>query len=165
MCRVFGCVASEPVSIRRELLEAENPLIRQSEEHDSGWGMAVYERAINERVRQYAELKRAVAGILYMRNKIEGEIRERRAELARLHTDIARAVGKRDDEVALVLITQKDSLLQDLERWPSGQRSGNTISPVDFLRHQWTVCGGQAPNDLFADFKGYFQLCLENGGY
>jgi predicted glutamine amidotransferase len=44
MCRVLGCVASEPVSIRNELLEAENPLIRQSEDHDSGWGMAVYER-------------------------------------------------------------------------------------------------------------------------
>jgi len=45
MCRVFGCVAAEPVSIRHELLDAQNPLIRQSEEHDSGWGMAVYERA------------------------------------------------------------------------------------------------------------------------
>ena len=45
MCRVFGCVSAEPVSIRHELLEARNPLIRQSEEHDSGWGMAVYERA------------------------------------------------------------------------------------------------------------------------
>jgi predicted glutamine amidotransferase len=45
MCRVFGCVAAEPVSIRHELLEAENPLIRQSQEHDSGWGMAVHERA------------------------------------------------------------------------------------------------------------------------
>ena len=45
MCRVFGCVAAEPASIRHELVEAENPLIRQSEEHDSGWGMAVYERA------------------------------------------------------------------------------------------------------------------------
>ena len=44
MCRVFGCVAAQPVSIEHELLEAENPLIRQSEEHDSGWGMAVYER-------------------------------------------------------------------------------------------------------------------------
>jgi len=44
MCRVFGCVAAEPVSIGHELLAAENPLIRQSEEHDSGWGMAVYER-------------------------------------------------------------------------------------------------------------------------
>jgi predicted glutamine amidotransferase len=45
MCRVFGCVASEPVSIRHELVDAENPMIRWSEEHDSGWGMAVYERA------------------------------------------------------------------------------------------------------------------------
>jgi len=42
MCRIFGCVAAEPVSIRHELLEADNPLVRQSEEHDSGWGMAVY---------------------------------------------------------------------------------------------------------------------------
>jgi predicted glutamine amidotransferase len=45
MCRVFGCVSAEPTSIRYELLEADNPMIRQSEEHDSGWGMAVYERA------------------------------------------------------------------------------------------------------------------------
>jgi predicted glutamine amidotransferase len=44
MCRIFGCVARQPVSIRPELLTAENPLIRQSEEHDSGWGMAVYTR-------------------------------------------------------------------------------------------------------------------------
>ena len=44
MCRVFGSVSAEPTSIRHELLEAENPMIRQSEHHDSGWGMAVYER-------------------------------------------------------------------------------------------------------------------------
>ncbi len=86
---------------------------------------AVYERVIGERVRQYAELKRAVAGILYMRNKIEGELRERRAELSRLHEDIGRAVKRNDDEVALVLITQKDALLQDLER---GQRELDEVS-------------------------------------
>jgi glutamine amidotransferase len=45
MCRVFGCVAAEPTTVRHDLLEAENPLIHQSEEHDSGWGMAVYKRA------------------------------------------------------------------------------------------------------------------------
>ena len=44
MCRILGCVSAEPISIEHELLHAENPLIRQSEEHDSGWGMAVYER-------------------------------------------------------------------------------------------------------------------------
>jgi predicted glutamine amidotransferase len=45
MCRVLGCVASEPVSLRHELVEGDNPMIRQSEEHDSGWGMAVYRAA------------------------------------------------------------------------------------------------------------------------
>jgi phage shock protein A len=86
---------------------------------------AVYERVIGERVRQYAELKRAVAGILYMRNKIEGELRDRRSELGRLHEDIGRAVKRNDDEVALLLITQKDALLQDLER---GQRELEEVS-------------------------------------
>lgn len=51
MCRVFGCVAAEPISVRHDLLEAENPLIRQSEEHDSGWGMAVYHRSDGEEPR------------------------------------------------------------------------------------------------------------------
>jgi len=49
MCRILGCVAREPVSIRHELLESENPFIRQSEQHDSGWGMAVYERPDGDR--------------------------------------------------------------------------------------------------------------------
>jgi predicted glutamine amidotransferase len=45
MCRVFGCVLKEPGQVREDLLDAANPLIRQAEEHDSGWGIAVYERA------------------------------------------------------------------------------------------------------------------------
>ncbi|MBA3301959.1 MAG: class II glutamine amidotransferase [Thermoleophilaceae bacterium] len=45
MCRILGAVAQEPTSLRHELLEAENPFVRQSEAHDSGWGSAVYERA------------------------------------------------------------------------------------------------------------------------
>lgn len=51
MCRVFGCVAAEAISVRHDLLEADNPLIRQSEEHDSGWGMSVYRRAEGEEPR------------------------------------------------------------------------------------------------------------------
>src|SRR4051812_12645565 len=51
MCRLFGCVAREPISVRHDLLEAENPLIHQSEEHDSGWGMAVYKQAEGENPR------------------------------------------------------------------------------------------------------------------
>src|ERR687897_673492 len=33
MCCVFGCVAAEPASIRYELVEAENPLIRSPSAH------------------------------------------------------------------------------------------------------------------------------------
>src|SRR3954452_6367765 len=51
MCRDFGCVAAEPISVRHELLDAENPLIRQSEKHDSDWGMSVYRRADGEEPR------------------------------------------------------------------------------------------------------------------
>jgi glutamine amidotransferase len=42
MCRLFGVAATGPVDISFELLEAENPLIRQSQRHDSGWGIAHY---------------------------------------------------------------------------------------------------------------------------
>ena len=37
---------------------------------------AIYEQAINERMSQYRDLKEAVAGILYMRTKLEAEITE-----------------------------------------------------------------------------------------
>lgn len=77
---------------------------------------AVYEHAIGERVKQYRELKEAVAGILYMRNKLEGELGARRGELARTSEDIRRAVKRGDDEVGLALISHKQLLIGDIER-------------------------------------------------
>ncbi len=77
---------------------------------------AVYEQAINERTKQYRQLKEAVAGILYMRNKLEAEITERRAEIARIHDDIRRAVRRGSDELSLTLIARKQSLMDELER-------------------------------------------------
>ena len=77
---------------------------------------AVYAQAIQERRRQYAELKQAVAGILYMRNRLEGEIRDRSAELGRLSADVARAVGRGDDAAALTLIGHRQALAEELER-------------------------------------------------
>jgi phage shock protein A len=77
---------------------------------------AVYEQAIEQRTRQYRELKEAVAGILFMRNKIEAEITDRRVEIANLHDDIRRAVGRRQDDLSLALIARKQSLMEDLER-------------------------------------------------
>ena len=48
MCRVLGSVAAEPVSLRYELLEAANPLIRPHQADEEGWGMAAYRRAEGE---------------------------------------------------------------------------------------------------------------------
>jgi len=83
---------------------------------ERGHPRAVYEQAIEERTRQYHELKQAVAGILFMRNKLEAEISERRAEIARLHEDVRRAVRSGQDEFSVALIAQKHGLLGDLER-------------------------------------------------
>ena len=77
---------------------------------------AVYEQAINERTHQYRELKEAVAGILYMRNKLEAEITERRAEIARLFDDVRRSIRSGNDDSSVHLIAQKQLLMEDLER-------------------------------------------------
>ncbi len=77
---------------------------------------AVYEQAIREKARQYRELKEAVAGILYMRHRLEREIRDRRTEVTRLQADIGRAVRRGEDDVALALIPQKESLIEELDR-------------------------------------------------
>ncbi|MCZ6783077.1 MAG: PspA/IM30 family protein [Proteobacteria bacterium] len=77
---------------------------------------AVYEQAIAERTNQYRELKDAVAGILYMRAKLESEITERRAEIARLHDDVRRSVRRGQDDMAITLIAHKQVLFEDLER-------------------------------------------------
>jgi phage shock protein A len=77
---------------------------------------AVYEQAISERTKQYRELKEAVAGILYMRNKLAAEINERRVEIARLHDDIRHAIRRGQDELSISLIENKQRLAEDLER-------------------------------------------------
>ena len=87
--------------------------VREREERSP---KAVYEQAILERQRHYAELKRAVAGILYMRNKLDGEIASLRGELARLHDDIRVALRRGDDEAALVLVRHKQTRSEELER-------------------------------------------------
>jgi phage shock protein A len=87
--------------------------IKEGEENNPS---AVYEGAINERRRQYRELKEAVAGILFMRNKLESEINERRVEIARIHDDIRAAVRRGRDELSVSLIESKQVLVEDLER-------------------------------------------------
>ena len=77
---------------------------------------AVFEHAIAERVRQYRELKEAVAGILYMRNKLEAELGNGRQEMARTLEDLRRAVRGGDDQTGLALVHHKRVLAEDIER-------------------------------------------------
>jgi phage shock protein A len=77
---------------------------------------AVYEHAIQKRIERYRELKNAVAGILYTRNKLEAELAERRGELARTLRDLERAVARNDDAAGLALIQHKQAVLEDVAR-------------------------------------------------
>ena len=77
---------------------------------------AVYEQAINGRLARYAELKEAVAGILYLRNKLEAEIRDRRIEVSRLSADAERAVRRGDESLAVAVVTHRHELVGELER-------------------------------------------------
>lgn len=76
----------------------------------------VYEQAIRGRLARYAELKEAVAGILYLRNKLEAEIRDRRGEIARLGSDAERAVRRGDESLAVAIVTHRHELESDLAR-------------------------------------------------
>jgi len=77
---------------------------------------AVYEQAIRGRLERYAQLKEAVAGILFLRNKLEAEIRDRRAEIARLASDAERAVRRGDESLAVAIVTHRHELEADLAR-------------------------------------------------
>ena len=95
-------------------------------------------------LRQYRQLKEAVAGILYMRNKLEAEITERRAEIARTHDDIRRAVRRGQDDISLTLIAQKQSLMEELERAErelDGVRTEAEEAKVNLVRFREEIRG------------------------
>jgi len=76
---------------------------------------AVYEAAIEERVRKHKDLKKAVSGIVYLRNKLSAELEAKEKELKEIMTQLPVAIEEGEDEVALVLIQKKDSLTAEIE--------------------------------------------------
>lgn len=77
---------------------------------------AVYESAIHQRIEQYDQLKQAVAGIVFLRNKLANELENKSRDLRLLQDQIGVAVDKGEDEVALVLIEKKDELEAEIAR-------------------------------------------------
>jgi len=77
---------------------------------------AVYESAISQRVAQYAKLREAAAGVLYLRRKLAAEMEQRSRELGALSRQLEVAVDTGDDEVALALLRRRDGLVADVDR-------------------------------------------------
>ena len=71
---------------------------------------AVYESAIEQRKKKYLELKKAVSGIVYLRNKLQEELKQKEAQLVEVNAQIPIAVQEGEDEAAMVLIQRKDEL-------------------------------------------------------
>lgn len=63
-----------------------------------------YDGVIAEQKKRYAELEEMVARVLFLRNKLEGALFERRAEVARIHAEARTAARAGDDPKALRLL-------------------------------------------------------------
>lgn len=77
---------------------------------ETGNPEAVYEAAIEERIKKHRELKKAVSGIVYLRNKLQTELESKEKALKEIQFQIPIAVEEGEDEAALVLIQKKDEL-------------------------------------------------------
>ena len=73
-----------------------------------------FNRVIGERQRRYGELKMAVVKVLFLRNKLEGDLLERRAEIARVHHEARNAARVGQDRRALALIERMNHLKEKL---------------------------------------------------
>lgn len=70
----------------------------------------VYEQAIDNRIKRHRDLKKAVGGIVYLRNKLSTELETKERELREVNAQIPVAVESGDDEVALLLLQKKNEL-------------------------------------------------------
>ena len=87
--------------------------LRVREAHDPE---AVYEAAISDRLRRYHQLKSAAAGVIYMRNKLERELRTKSVELKEVDEQAGQAADMNEDQCALILIQRKHELEADCAR-------------------------------------------------
>lgn len=77
---------------------------------------AVYEAAIADRVKRYQQLKTAAAGVIYMRTKLERELKEKSRELAEVEEQAGQAADLNEDQCALILIRRKHELEAEVAR-------------------------------------------------
>jgi len=77
---------------------------------------SVYEAAISGRIRRYQQLKSAAAGVIYLRSKLESELKQKTAEMREVEEQIGQAADLDEDRCALLLIQRKQTLAADCHR-------------------------------------------------
>jgi len=77
---------------------------------------AVYEAAIQARVRQYAKLRESAAGVIYMRGKLSDNLKLKRSELGAVTAELGHAIDCDDDALAVALITRRNYLQSEVDR-------------------------------------------------
>ena len=77
---------------------------------------AVYESAIADRVRRYQQLKSAAAGVIYMRSKLERDLKRKTTELVEVAEQAVQAADMNEDQCALILLRRKHELEDETER-------------------------------------------------
>lgn len=87
--------------------------IKVREAHDPE---AVYEAAISQRVQRYQQLKSSAAAVIYMRNKLSGELSAKRATIEELSEQTAQAADINEDQCALIMIKRRHELEADCAR-------------------------------------------------
>lgn len=79
-----------------------------------------FDRVIERHEKRYEGLRRTALRLLYTKNKLENDLVERRAEVARVDYAARTAAKRGDDEKCLELLASKRRLVQRLERAESG---------------------------------------------
>ena len=75
-----------------------------------------YESAIQSKIKKQAELKKAVSSIIHLRNKTEAELEEKKAKLEDVDAMLETALEDGDDESAVILLEEKETLEDAVER-------------------------------------------------
>ncbi|MEQ8564005.1 MAG: hypothetical protein RMA76_03825 [Deltaproteobacteria bacterium] len=79
-----------------------------------------FDRVIERHEKRYEGLRKTALQLLYTKNKLENDLVERRAEVARVDYAARTAAKRGDDEKCLELLASKRRLVQRLERAESG---------------------------------------------
>ncbi|MEE8410843.1 MAG: hypothetical protein V3T05_14680 [Myxococcota bacterium] len=77
---------------------------------------AVYHNAIAEHVKHHDRLKDAIGRMVYLRNRVEADLKERQVDLALVVAALNKATVTSDDDRALVLIRHRKQLGAEVER-------------------------------------------------